>query len=87
VAVTSANRIDAAAISLGLSTAFAATAGARDIVVTNLSDGGSTVCSGCLVVTAGPTVAEVSPSVLCGGATVTGANFDGGGPCGQRGQR
>jgi hypothetical protein len=82
VAVTSVNRIDATAISVGLSTAFAASAGARDMVITNVSDGGSTVCSGCLVVTAGPVVSEISPSVLGGGAlttvTVTGANFDSG---------
>jgi hypothetical protein len=79
VAVTSVNLIDSGRISVGLSTAFAAAAGARDIVVTNPADGGSTVCSGCLMVTPGPVVTDVSPSVLGGGAlttvTVTGANF------------
>jgi hypothetical protein len=80
VAITSVNRVDSEHLQIGLSTAFAAAAGPRDILVTNPADAGSTICSGCLVVTAAPVVTDVSPSVLGGGAlttvTVTGEHFD-----------
>ena len=79
VAVTSVTVLDAGHLSVGLSTAGAAAPGPRDLVITNPADAGSTTCTGCFSVSAGPVVGEVSPAVLGGGAlttvTVTGANF------------
>jgi hypothetical protein len=82
VAVTSVNLVDSNHLTVGLSTAFAAAAGPRDLVITNPADAGSFTCSGCFAVTPAPVVSELSLDELGGGAlatvTVTGANFDGG---------
>ena len=78
VAVTSVTLVDASHLSVGISTAAAAAAGPRDVVVTN-ADAGSGTCGGCLTVTAPPTVTAMTPSTLGPGAlrtvTVEGANF------------
>jgi hypothetical protein len=78
VAVTSVTLVDATHLSVGISTAAAAAAGPRDVVVTN-ADAGSGTCSGCLTVTPPPTVTSMTPSTLGPGAlrtvTVNGANF------------
>jgi Quinohemoprotein amine dehydrogenase, alpha subunit domain III/IPT/TIG domain len=73
VAVTSVTLVDANHLSVGLSTALAAPAGSRDLIVTNVADAGSTSCSGCFSVTPGPVVTDVSPD-----RTVNVANADGG---------
>jgi hypothetical protein len=82
VAVTSVTRLDAEHLSVALSTAGAAAPGPRDLIVTNPGTAGTTTCTGCIEVTAGPVVEAVTPSVLGGGAqttvTVTGANFSAG---------
>jgi hypothetical protein len=79
VAVTSVTVVDEQHLSVALSTAFAAAAGPRDLIVSNPGDAGSVTCAGCLTVTAGPVVTDVTPSVLGGGAQttlrVTGSNF------------
>jgi hypothetical protein len=79
VAVTSVAVVDANHLSVGLSTAFAAPAGPRDLVVTNLADAGSTTSSGAFTVTPAPVVGDISPAELGGGAqatvTVTGSSF------------
>jgi hypothetical protein len=78
VAVTSVTLVDATHLSVGISTAAAAAAGPRDVVVTN-ADAGSGTCGGCLTVTPPPTVTSMTPSTLGPGAlrtvTVNGANF------------
>jgi hypothetical protein len=78
VAVTSVTLVDATHLSVGISTAAAAAAGPRDVVVTN-ADAGSGTCGGCLSVTPPPTVTSMTPSTLGPGAvrtvTVNGANF------------
>jgi hypothetical protein len=79
VAVTSVTVVDEQHLSVAFSTAFAATAGPRDVIVTNPGDAGGVTCTGCLMVTAGPVVTDVTPNALGGGAqatvTVTGSNF------------
>jgi Invasin, domain 3/IPT/TIG domain/Quinohemoprotein amine dehydrogenase, alpha subunit domain III len=78
VAVTSVTLVDAAHLSVGISSAAGAAAGPRDVVVTN-ADAGSGTCSGCLTVTPPPTVTAMTPRTLGPGAlrtvTVDGANF------------
>jgi hypothetical protein len=82
VAVTSVTVVDENHLSVGLSTAFAAAPGPRDMIITNLGDAGSFTCSGCFLVTPAPIVSELSLDQLGGGAqatvTVTGSNFDDG---------
>jgi hypothetical protein len=82
VGITSVTVLDANHLSVGLSTAGAAAPGPRDLIVTNPGDAGSTTCTACLMVAAGPVVGDVTPSVLGGGAqatvTVTGENFSAG---------
>jgi len=79
VAVTSVTVVDEQHLSVAFSTAFAAAAGPRDVIVTNPGDAGSVTCAGCLTVTAGPVITDVTPSVLGGGAQttvrVTGSDF------------
>jgi hypothetical protein len=79
VAVTSVTVVDGNTLAVGLSTAGVAPAGARDLVVTNPGDAGSTTCLGCFAVTPAPVVSAVTPGSLGGGAqtgvVVTGENF------------
>jgi Invasin, domain 3/Quinohemoprotein amine dehydrogenase, alpha subunit domain III/IPT/TIG domain len=79
VAVTSVTMVDEQHLSVAFSTAFAAAAGPRDVIVTNPGDAGSVTVAGGLTVTAAPVVTDVTPSVLGGGAQttvqVTGSNF------------
>ncbi|MFY9586568.1 MAG: hypothetical protein WAT66_03820 [Actinomycetota bacterium] len=82
VTVGAVDVIDASHIEVPLTVATTAAAGARNVTVTN-TDGQSGTCTGCLTITAPPTITSISPAQRGQGLTnqtlsITGTGFQNG---------
>lgn len=68
VAVVSSQFVSATSLKVTLTVSQTARTGAYDVRVTN-PDGGTALCTGCFSVTAGPTVASLTPPIVLRGTT------------------